>query len=290
MSEGNTGDGGGKEFERVASALRARMAGGTYPENSLLPAQRELAKEFGVSRDTVQRVLRELAAEGWIVSRQGSGSRVIRVQRIHSPTSGKQPDRMVTLRPLIDQAFEQPEVTLDVFTLTSESLDTHIRLQAERIRQREITPRSINLRMLLPDESLAPPYWRTENGAHDELLRARYLAISRRHTVSLRSVLRSLEVEGLVSSVDVTFRRVELMPQAKLYLLNGREAVYGPYQVYRRPILLDDGQEIAGALDVVGLGAGLTHHVKDDDPFAPGTVFVDSMQQWFDSVWELLSA
>jgi DNA-binding transcriptional regulator YhcF (GntR family) len=289
VNEGVTGEGGGREFERVAGELRARMVDGTYPEKSFLPPQRELAEEFDVSRDTVQRVLRELKSEGWIDTRRGSGSRVIRVQRIHSPTSSKQPDRMVTLRPLIDHAFEQSEVILDVFTLTSESLDTHIRLQAERIRLGTIAPQRIALRMLLPSVSLPLPYWRTEDGVHDKLLKDRYLAITNRHTASVRAVLRNLEVEGLVASVSVEIRRVRLMPHFKLYLLNQAEAVHGPYKVYKRSIVLENGREISDALDVVGLGAGLTHHVKDTDPYSQGTVFVESMQDWFDSAWEFLT-
>jgi DNA-binding GntR family transcriptional regulator len=79
--------GGGREFARVADELRARMADGLYPLHSMLPPQRELAQEFGVSRDCVQRVLRELVAEGWIVQRPGRGTRVVRAQKIHSPTS-----------------------------------------------------------------------------------------------------------------------------------------------------------------------------------------------------------
>ncbi|MEU6348720.1 winged helix-turn-helix domain-containing protein [Streptomyces sp. NPDC047072] len=290
MSDGNTGEGGGREFDRVASELRARLTDGAYLVGSLLPSQRALAEEFGVSRDTVQRVLRELASEGWIVSRQGSGSRVVRGQNVHSQTSGRQQGRVVTLRPLIDHAFERSEVTLDVFTLTSESLDTHIRLQAERIRLGEVAPRSIAVRMLLPAESLDPPYWRTGDAEDDRLLKVRYLDISRRHTASVRSVLRNLEAEGLVASVSVRIRFVPLMPHAKLYLLNGSEAVHGPYRIYRRPIVLDNGTEIDQALDVVGVGAGLTHHVKDaDDPSAPGSAFVDGMREWFESAWELLT-
>jgi DNA-binding GntR family transcriptional regulator len=73
-----SGDGGGREFHRVADDLRVRMANGTYPLRSFLPSQRDLAEEYGVSRDTVQRVLRDLANEGWIESRQGSGSRVVK--------------------------------------------------------------------------------------------------------------------------------------------------------------------------------------------------------------------
>ncbi|MFE4603521.1 winged helix-turn-helix domain-containing protein, partial [Kitasatospora indigofera] len=56
----------GRETWRVAEELRARLADGTYPVGSLIPPQRELADRFHVSRDTVQRALKELAGEGWI--------------------------------------------------------------------------------------------------------------------------------------------------------------------------------------------------------------------------------
>jgi DNA-binding transcriptional regulator YhcF (GntR family) len=287
VSDGNTGD-GGKEFERVASELRARITDGKYAEGSTLPSQRDLADDFRVSRDTVQRALRELRNEHWIESRQGSGSRVIRTQRINSPSRSQRPDRTVTLGPLIARAFEQSEVTLDVFTLTSESLDAHIRTQAEEIRAGNIAPQRIALRMLLPSESLEFPYWRTDDGVHDQRLRERLLGIARRHTASLSGVLSDLRTMNLVPEVKFEIRRVLLVPSFKLYLINEMEALHGPYEPFKRPIPLDD-EEIE-AIDVFGLGAPLTHHVKDArDGFSQGTVFVNTMQDWFDSTWTLLT-
>jgi hypothetical protein len=233
----------------------------------------------------VQKVLRELMNEGWIETRQGSGSKVVKEQQVHSPTSRG----MVTLRPLIDHAFGQREVTLDVFTLTSESLDAHIRMQAERIRAGEIAPQRIALRMMLPSESLELPYWRTGQPAQDKRLKARFLSITGRYTESLRTALSDLQTTGLVSSVDLQIRRSLLMPYSKLYLLNGTEAVAGPYKVYKRSIEMEDREVIKDALDVEGLGAGLTHHVKDAELHSQGTVFVTGMQEWFDSAWEHLT-
>ncbi|MER7198052.1 GntR family transcriptional regulator [Streptomyces sp. CB01635] len=281
-------DGGGREAWRVAETLRARMADGSYPLNGLLPPQRELADSFGVSRDTVQRALRELASEGWIESRQGSGSRVIKTQRIQSYTAKASHEGRVSLGPLISEAFERPNVTLDVYTLTSESLDTHIRLQAERIRTGEIAPQRIGLRMLLPSESLELPYPRALDRSDDPRLRDRLHGITRRHTASLRRELRQLRAEGLVPAADIEIRHVALTPAFKLYLLNGTEALHGPYEVIERPIVLETGEEIA-ALDVLGLGATLTHYVKDDDENSRGSVFVDAWQAWFDSVWSRLA-
>ncbi|PZH13374.1 GntR family transcriptional regulator [Streptomyces sp. NTH33] len=289
MGEEHAGDSGGREFRRVSEELRSRMADGTYPVRSFLPSQRDLAEEFGVSRDTVQRVLRELSNEGWTEARQGSGIRVIKNQRIQSSTAkATRSHRGVTLGPLISEAFEQPEVALDVYTLTFESLDAHIRLQAERIRGGFIQPRSISLRVLLPTTSLPLPYPRAMDDENAPRLRDRLMAITERHTKSLCSVLRDLRTEELVPAVDVQIRHVPLTPAFKLYVLNGVEVLFGPYEVIERPVVLETGEEIR-ALDVLGLGATLTHHVRDADPDSPGSVFVTSMQAWFGSVWTLLS-
>jgi len=110
-----------------------------------------------------------------------------------------------------------------------------------------------------------------------------------RHTESLRAALSYLQTDGLVSSVDLQIRRIPLVPQFKLYLLNGTEALFGPYMVCERSIVMEDGEVIEGVLDVQGLGAGLTHHVKDAELHSQGTVLVTNMQEWFDSTWEHLA-
>ncbi len=286
---GKRGDSARKAFDRVAGELRARMADGTYALGTPLPSQRDIAHEFDVSRDTVQRVLRELRNEGWVESRQGSGTRVIKTQRIESSSAkATRSRRGVTLGPLIGEAFERPEVSLDVYTLTAESLDAHIRLQAERIRAGFIRPRRIALRMLLPDPSLALPYPRAMDDKDAPRLRDRLLAITARHTESLRGVLRDLRVEGLVPDVDLQTRYAPLTPTFKLYVINGAEVLFGPYEVIERPVVLDTGEEIR-ALDVLGIGATLVHHVLDAGSDSPGSVFATSMQAWFESVWGLLA-
>lgn len=272
----------------MVDELRGRIGSG-YPEGSFLPAQRALAEELGVSRDTVQRAVRELESEGWIQTRQGRGSRVVKTQLIQS--SAAKATRLsgrLTLAPFISEAFEQPEVTLDVYTLTSESLDAHIRLQAERIRGGFIAPERITLRMLLPDATLPLPYPRVKDDRKDTRLRERLRTITESHTASLLGSLRDLQTEGLVPSVDVRIRHTPLTPTFKLYLINAVEVLHGMYGIIERPLELKRG-EVVTALDVLGLGATLTHHVKTEQPTAPGSVFVNSMQQWFDSVWNLLS-
>jgi DNA-binding transcriptional regulator YhcF (GntR family) len=266
------------------------MTDGRYPLSSYLPSQRDLAEEFHVSRDTVQRVLRELVNEGWIESHQGRGSKVVNTQLIQSSAAkGSRLRRGATLEGFISEAFEQPTVTLDVYTLTSESLYGHIQRQVDRIRDGFITPQRIALRMLLPSETLSLPYPHVKEGEDDPRLRQRLRTITEGHTESLRGSLTALQADDhLVPYVDVQIRRAPLTPAFKLYLLNGDEALHGPYEVIERKIELVPGEEIT-VVDVLGFRATLTHHVKNSDPNSLGTVFVDSMQKWFDSVWTLLS-
>ncbi|MEV0316857.1 GntR family transcriptional regulator [Streptomyces sp. NPDC050658] len=278
---------GGKEFQRVLGELRKRLSDGTYQVGGRLAAQRSLAQELDVSRDTVQRVLRVLTAEGWIQPRQGSGARVIKVPQVHSTSPAGE---RVHLGQLIGRTFEQPEVTLDVSTLTSESLDAHLHLQAERIQAGEIRPQRIAVRLLLPSESLHLPYPRAKDAPEDPRPQERLLSITRARTQSLREVLRELRTEGLVPSVAVEIRRVPMAPAFKLYLLNGAAALFGPYQAVERRILLDDGDEV-DAVDVLGLGSDLIHYVKEEGPGAEsqGSLFVRAMESWFNSCWDLLA-
>ncbi|WP_416975430.1 GntR family transcriptional regulator [Streptomyces sp. 4F14] len=286
MGEQQIGDGGGREFQRIAAILRARITEGAYPVGGFLPSQRELADEFTVSRDTVQRVLRELVSEGWIQSRQGSGSRVVlKTQRISSGDPQRK-GRALSLGPLLAEAFQEPEVTLDVFTLTSETLSGHMLSQVERIYTGQISPRRIAVRILLPGGEL--PYPHVIDVPEDRRLQERMQGITRQHLAILTRAFRGLQTQSAVEDISLEVRHVPLTPTFKLYLLNHRTALFGPYEVVQRPIVLDTGEEVA-ALDVLGLGATLTHQVEDSDPDSAASVFVESMRTWFESVWRTLA-
>jgi hypothetical protein len=61
---------------RIRQALTDQIASGRYDAGQRLPSEAELVKAFGVSRPTVNRVLRELQLAGLIDRRAGSGSYV----------------------------------------------------------------------------------------------------------------------------------------------------------------------------------------------------------------------
>lgn len=60
----------------IKNSILANIHSGTWQEGSAIPAEISLAEEFGVSRMTVNRALKELEAERILERRQGSGTYV----------------------------------------------------------------------------------------------------------------------------------------------------------------------------------------------------------------------
>lgn len=58
--------------------MRDSIASSEYAPGQRLPGRTKLADHFGVAQMTVQNALRTLQEEGLIVSRQGSGTSVLR--------------------------------------------------------------------------------------------------------------------------------------------------------------------------------------------------------------------
>ncbi|UGQ45755.1 histidine utilization repressor [Massilia endophytica] len=61
-------------FQRIKDFLVAQIAAGHWKEGDVIPSEQALVKQFGVSRMTVNRAVRELTAEAVLTRRQGSGT------------------------------------------------------------------------------------------------------------------------------------------------------------------------------------------------------------------------
>ncbi len=66
--------GHGPAYQRLAAVVAAQLVDGQLSVRTRLPSERDLATELGVSRTTVTSAYERLRAEGYLVSRQGSGS------------------------------------------------------------------------------------------------------------------------------------------------------------------------------------------------------------------------
>ncbi len=59
-----------------------------YPKNELLPSENTMAKEYGVSRETIRKALDYLSQDGLIQKKQGLGSIVLNPSLFNFPISG----------------------------------------------------------------------------------------------------------------------------------------------------------------------------------------------------------
>ncbi|MEU1848039.1 PLP-dependent aminotransferase family protein [Streptomyces sp. NPDC019990] len=60
----------------LTDALREAVRSGRLAPGTLLPSSRALAADLGIARNTVAEAYGALVAEGWLIARQGSGTRV----------------------------------------------------------------------------------------------------------------------------------------------------------------------------------------------------------------------
>ncbi|MGH3508179.1 MAG: PLP-dependent aminotransferase family protein [Nocardioidaceae bacterium] len=60
----------------LEDALRESVLSGRLPAGTRLPSSRSLATDLAIARNTVADAYAQLVAEGWLVARQGSGTRV----------------------------------------------------------------------------------------------------------------------------------------------------------------------------------------------------------------------
>nr|WSY53751.1 GntR family transcriptional regulator [Streptomyces sp. NBC_00886] len=272
----------------MENALREQLESGVFQLNQSLPPQRALAQEYAVSRDTIQKVLRKLTEEGWLEPRQGSGVRVVKVPQVRLTEARPGSRGRVSLGSLVNRAFERAEVTLDAASLTSETLLRHLRVQEERLAAKEIDPRTLHIRMLLPGEEERLAYPAAED-PDDARIWERWRGMVQDHCAELDELAVRLRDLGVDTRIEVV--RVPMTPQFKLYVLNGTDMLFGPYAPFRRPITLKDvggsrESRTVASVDVLGAGSTLSYHRMEEDEETHDSVFFTSMRDWFRSNWE----
>jgi GntR family transcriptional regulator/MocR family aminotransferase len=94
---------------QLAAGVRDQVVAGALPLGQRLPSTRALASDLGVSRSITEQAYDQLAAEGWLESRHGSGTYVAAgaaPRRRHRPTRSRPHDsgllRLDTGTPWID--------------------------------------------------------------------------------------------------------------------------------------------------------------------------------------------
>jgi DNA-binding transcriptional regulator YhcF (GntR family) len=260
-------------YVQVAGSLRAAILTKTLQPGEKLPSGSQLAERYGVARMTVQTAIRVLREEGLVVSRQGSG--VFVRERTARP---------VGLRPVMERAFQRPNVTVDFFGFTAETLLGAIHEPLDKIRAGAAPPESITIRILVPDSTKpAALPCRAEDLADDEAFRERSHAMAQRHIEAITDAVHELDELGLVGSGSVELRTHQLAPLFKAFLLNREELFIGFYPVVRRQVKLH--AEPHDVYDLMGKDVTLFHHATNDDDSSTGSQYVEEMQSWFETIW-----
>ena len=71
-------------YARIKQFLKEGLAGERWPPGAVMPSESELCAQFGVSRTTVTRALRELQSEGLVNRLQGIGTFAAHLFRVSS--------------------------------------------------------------------------------------------------------------------------------------------------------------------------------------------------------------
>jgi GntR family histidine utilization transcriptional repressor len=71
-------------YAQVKQHLKEELSSGRFPPGTLMPSEAELVQQFGVSRMTVNRALRELQGEGLVDRVQGVGTFAAQLHRVAS--------------------------------------------------------------------------------------------------------------------------------------------------------------------------------------------------------------
>lgn len=260
-------------YQQVANALRAAILTRKFAPGDKLPSGPQLAERYGVARMTVQQAVRVLRDEGLIVSRQGSGVFV-----------RERTERPVGLRPHLERAFEQPQVSVDFAGFSGETLHGAISEPLDKIRAGRLRPASVSVRLLMPDPSIP---WslpaRVDDLADSPEFRERADRIMRRHAVAIVDAVSELGELGLVENARAEVRVYPAIPLFKLYVINESEAFFGYYPVEKHEIQL--AGERTPIWDLMGKDTILFHHAAGTDPDSMASQYVTQSRQWFDSLW-----
>jgi DNA-binding transcriptional regulator YhcF (GntR family) len=276
---------GRPQHEVVAARLRERIENGELPRGARIPTQKDLVSEFGVNRTVVRQALDELKRDG-LLTDTGRGAPPTVAEPAH--THGAPKPAGTELAERLYEAFRAEHVTIDAYSLTTETFNNALARPHRAIAGGLLAPRSVTVRVIVPspDAYLALP--RLVDDPTDRRPLQRLHELQRTWATALRMSLDTFRDRYEVPHVSCEIRTVAATPLQKLYILNGTEALTGYYHVVRSEVTYQE--ESLDIYDVLGFettlfrsSAGPRSHDKQD------IAFVQNSQDWFDSLWSTIA-
>ncbi|MDF1777675.1 MAG: GntR family transcriptional regulator [Rhizobiaceae bacterium] len=121
----------------VEKSLRQRIAAGEWSHDGQLPAERDIAKEYAVARNTARRAINALVDEGVISRHVGRGTFVrpadeVDMNDILQRVTGVSPTDMMTVRRLVEPQAAAIAVTMASASDLDAIVEAHEMAKAER--------------------------------------------------------------------------------------------------------------------------------------------------------------
>ncbi|MFW6695176.1 GntR family transcriptional regulator [Streptomyces sp. MAR4 CNX-425] len=269
-------------YRWIADDLRRRIGEGEFGRDATLPAQNALAGRYRVSRPTVSKALGLLRADGLVNDPgRGSPSRVL-----HSAPDQDDPSPVDCLT----RAFGREHVTLDVVSVTMQSLLRYLDKPFKSVLEGSLNPASITVRALIPRRSALQDLPRLVRQPEDPRPGDRLYGFVRSFTQALRAGLDQLKEDAGVD-VSLQVRSTGQPPGHKFYLLNGAEVLFGTYTSQREEVefVLGSG-EYHTIYDVRGVETPLVHfHPPEYGGNARDALFIDQQRAWFETRWKTIA-
>jgi hypothetical protein len=193
----------------------------------------------------------------------------------------------IGIRPYIERAFTAEHVTIDFAGFSGETLHGVIQEPLDSIRVGHAKPRSLAIRMLLPDTArpMVLPC-RADDHADEPAFRERAHQLTMRHARAIIDTVQGLTDLGLIENATTEIRVHPCVPLFKLYILNNEEAFFGFYPIARHNVQLPAGP--LAMYDLMGKDALVFRHAADSGQPADGP-WIEQARNWFDAMWQTMS-
>lgn len=193
-----------KTSDVLASELRRQILSGLLPPGALLPAERELVTQTGLSRGSVRDALRILESENLVITRPG---------RYGGSVANKPDDE--SLKRSISSFVHGRGITLLSLLQTREAIEPSLAALAAKNRTEDELKALFEVTARVENAFLTPPEFLRENvewhmaiasASHNELLRAFLHSIS--NMVYKASAIENFATEEVRNHVVYAHRRI----------------------------------------------------------------------------------
>lgn len=197
-------------------------------------------------------------------------------------------NRPSQLHPWFSSSLLRNHVEVVFFGYSCETLYELLSEAFGEIEDGHRSPRTIKIRMLLPDCAI-PMAVPCLADSRDDYLAAREASGERTKTYTrkIANLVERLEARGLIESGEIEIRFHRMTPLVKVYLLNDDVAFWGPYPIESSTFETTDAA-LVEFYDFKGrrstlFGATLADRGNDD------AQTVKALQTWVNNVWETVA-